>query len=38
LIGVSTWLICGIIYAFVALVVPSDIAAIRAELRERARR
>jgi MFS family permease len=38
LICVSTWLLCGIVYAGVALVLPPDIASVRTELRPLAQR
>jgi MFS family permease len=35
-ICISTWLICGVFYLMVALVVPRDVASLRAQMRERA--
>jgi MFS family permease len=35
-ICVSTWLICGVFYLIVALVIPRDVASLRQQMRERA--
>lgn len=35
-ICVTAWILCGIFYLLVALVVPADVAALRKQMRERA--
>jgi MFS family permease len=37
-ICVSAWLLCGLVYAFVARYVPHDIETVRSQLRDRAER